>query len=197
MKKLSILILSLVMINAGYSQEFQTSIKTAKDSYKAGNLENAHFALQKAMQELDIQIGKEVIKLLPQKMDSLQANITNDNISGNAGFAGATIERTYTKSGRKAELSIVSNSPVVAVLNTYINNPALSQSMDGNMKIIKLQGYKAKIERRDSGDGKFDYEIQVPLGSALISFSVQNSNETEIISMANSIPLSNIAKLIQ
>jgi len=57
MKKLSILILSLVMINAGYSQEFQTSIKTAKDSYKAGNLENANFALKKAIPELKYPIS--------------------------------------------------------------------------------------------------------------------------------------------
>jgi hypothetical protein len=180
-----------------YAQDFQTNIKTAKVSYQSGKLEDAHFALQKAMQELDIQVGKEVMKLLPAKLDSLPAKLNSDNISGNTGFSGATIERSYEKSGKRAEISVVSNSPVIAVLNTYINNPALLQSSDGSTKVLKLQGYKAKLQRSDAGDGKFDYEIEVPLGSALISFKVQNSSESEIVSLANSIPLQQIAKLIQ
>lgn len=197
MKSIFTILACAFLLGTVSAQDFQTNIRNAKSSYQAGKLEDAHFALQKAMQELDIQIGREIVKLLPLKLDTLQASINNDNISGNNGFAGATIERTYEKSGKKAEVNIISNSPMIALLNTYINNPALMQSIDGSSKVIKIQGYKAKLERRDAGDGKFEYAIEVPLGSALISFKVQNSNEAEIITLANSIPLQQIAKLIQ
>ncbi len=199
MNKSIILIAILFITNACIAQDFSTNISTAKSSYKAGDLENAHFALQKAMQELDMIIGREVLKLLPAKMDSLTANTGNDNVSSNVGFVGATVNRSYGKFDKKAELSIISNSPMVAMLNSLFNSPLLAgMNNDPNTKTIKVQGYKARLERKNSNvDGKFNYEVQVPLGSALITFSLDETNETEITTMMNTVPLSQIAKLIQ
>ena len=144
-------------------------------------------------------IGREVLKLLPAKMDSLTANTGNDNVSSNVGFVGATVNRSYGKFDKKAELSIISNSPMVAMLNSLFNSPLLAgMNNDPNTKTIKVQGYKARLERKNSNvDGKFNYEVQVPLGSALITFSLDETNETEITTMMNTVPLSQIAKLIQ
>ncbi len=196
----SIILIAVLFISGScMAQDFSTNINTAKASYKSGDLENAHFALQKAMQELDLTIGKEIIKLLPAKMDTLSANISADNISSNVGFVGATVSRSYGKSDKKAEVSIISNSPMVAMLNSLFNSPLLANmNNDPNSKTIKVQGYKAKLERKNSNvDGKFDYEVQVPLGSALITFSVNETSENEITNMMNTLPLGQIAKLIQ
>ncbi len=196
----SIILIAVLFISGScMAQDFSTNINTAKASYKSGDLENAHFALQKAMQELDLTIGKEIIKLLPAKMDTLSANISADNISSNVGFVGATVSRSYGKSDKKAEVSIISNSPMVAMLNSLFNSPLLANmNNDPNTKTIKVQGYKAKLERKNSNvDGKFDYEVQVPLGSALITFSVNETSENEITNMMNTLPLGQIAKLIQ
>jgi len=48
-----------------------------------------------------------------------------------------------------------------------------------------------------SADDKNDYELQVPLGSSLITFAVDDCTDTEILAMANTMPLQQIAKLIQ
>lgn len=199
MYKSLILIAVLFIANTSFAQDFSNNINTAKTSYKSGKLEDAHFALQKAMQELDMIIGKEVLKLLPAKMDTLSANVSADNVSSNIGFVGATVSRSYGKHDKKAELSVISNSPMVAMLNSLFNSPLLAgMNNDPNSKTIKIQGYKAKLERKTSNvDGKFDYEVQVPLGSALITFSVDETNESEITAMMNTLPLSQIAKLIQ
>ena len=149
------------------------------------------------MQELDMIIAKEVLKLLPIKIDTLQSIPGNDNISVNTGYAGTTIERTYGRSKKTAELIVTGNSPVIAMLNTYFNNPALTQYGDGQTKIIKLQGYKARLERKDNGDGTSGYEINIPLGASLIALKVSNTTEAEVISMANAIPLQQVAKLVQ
>ena len=74
MKNLLILSLFLLVASFAYSQDFEKEVAAAKTSYKAGKLEDAHFALQQTLQALDITIGKEVLKLLPEKMDALPVN---------------------------------------------------------------------------------------------------------------------------
>lgn len=183
----------------GLTQDFAKAINTAKSAYNSGKLEETHFALQQAMQEVDMIIGKEVLKLLPQKMDALDANPKDDNVSSNIGFVGATIHRTYGKADKKADLSIISNSPLVAMMNTVLNMPLMGGLMnDGKTKTIKVQGYKARLEKQaGSKEGITDYDLQIPIGSTLITFKVNDCSDSEIQAMANTIPLQQIAKLIQ
>ena len=199
MKKLMTIITFLAAGLTGMSQDFAKAITTAKSSYNAGKLEETHFALQQAMQEIDLIIGKEVLLLLPPKMDTLIANPKDDNVSSNIGFVGATIHRVYGKGERTADLSIISNSPMVAMMNTFLNTPMLGGMMnDGKTKTIKVQGYKGRLEKRTgSTDDKTDYELTIPLGSALITFKVNDCTESKIQEMANTMPLQQIAKLIQ
>ncbi|MFC0773917.1 hypothetical protein [Terrimonas alba] len=199
MKHLSILLACVCLAASSIAQDFAKDMATAKSAYNAGKLEETHFALQQAMQEIDIIIGKEVLKLLPTKMDSLAVNTKDDNVSSNVGFVGATIHRSYGKFTKKADLSIISNSPMVAMLNSILNAPLLGGMMkDENSKTVKVHGYKARLERRPgSADDKYDYDLQVPLGSALITFTVDDCTDTEILAMANTLPLPEIAKLIQ
>lgn len=199
MKKFIIFSLFAVSCTSIAAQDFAKAITTAKTAYNAGKLEETHFALQQAMQEIDIIIGKEVLKLLPAKMDSLAVNAKDDNVASNVGFVGATIHRSYGKFAKKADLSIISNSPLVSMLNTFLNAPMLGGMMtDANTKTVKIHGYKARLEKKPQGEeGKNDYELQVPLGSALITFTVDDCTDTEILNMANTIPLPQIAKLIQ
>ena len=44
---------------------------------------------------------------------------------------------------------------------------------------------------------KNSYELQIPLGSALITFKVDDCTDTQILNFADTIPLQQIAKLIQ
>ena len=199
MKRFSILLTCVCLAAASTAQDFAKDMATAKSAYNAGKLEETHFALQQAMQEIDIIIGKEVLKLLPAKMDSLTVNTKDDNVSSNIGFVGATIHRSYGKFTKKADLSIISNSPMVAMLNTVLNAPLFGGMMkDENSKTVKVHGYKARLERKPgSADDKYNYDLQVPLGSALITFTVDDCTDSEILAMANTIPLPEIAKLIQ
>jgi len=199
MKRIIIILFTVFLAMNVLGQDFTKDMTTAKTAYDAGKLEETHFALQQAMQEIDLIVGKEVLKLLPPKMDSLTINTKDDNVSANAGFVGTTIHRSYGKFTKKADLSIISNSPMVSMLNTFLNSPLLGgMAGDANTKTVKVQGYKARLERKPgSADDKNDYELQVPLGSALITFAVDDCTDTEIMAMANTIPLPAIAKLIQ
>lgn len=181
----------------GFAQDFASDITNAKASYASGKLEDSHFALLQAMQELDMIIGKEVLKLLPQKMDTYTINTKDDNVTSNVGFVGTTIHRSYGDSDN-VDLSIIGNSPLVSTLNTFLNTPLIGGMMsNGNNKIIKVQGYKGQMTKEDNGNGQTNYTIQIPLGNSLITFKANNTTDTKMMAMANTMPLQQIAKLVQ
>jgi len=199
MKRIFIILLAAFFSMQVAGQDFTKDMTTAKSAYDAGKLEETHFALQQAMQEIDLIVGKEVLKLLPPKMDTLSINTRDDNVSANTGFIGTTIHRSYGTAANKADLTIISNSPMVSMLNTVLNTPMLGgMAGDANTKTVKVHGYKARLEKKPgSAEDKNDYELQIPLGSALITFAVDDCTDTQILAMANTIPLPQIAKLIQ
>jgi hypothetical protein len=196
MKNLTIFALILLASNC-FAQNFATDIATAKTAYASGKLEDAHFALQQAMQEIDLIIGHEVLKLLPEKMDTYGVNTKDDNVTSNAGFIGTTIHRSWG-TDNNADLSIIGNSPLVSTINTFLNTPMLGGMMNnGNNKIIKVQGYKGQLQKEEGSNGQTNYTIQIPLGNSLITFTGKNITDTQIMAWANTIPLQQIAKLIQ
>jgi len=197
MKKIILLITVLSLTVMVQAQDFKKDITTAKTSYAANKLEDAHFALQQALSEIDMIIGREVLKLLPPKMDTSSVNSKEDKVSSNVGFAGATVHRSYGKS-EKAEVEIISNSPLIATLNTLMNMPMMGGLMrDENNKTVKVQGYKARLEKQAGNEEQATYVLQIPFSSALLTFTVHNSSEKEILKLADTLPLDQIAKLIQ
>ena len=179
------------------SKDFTKDIGTAKTSYEVGKLEETHFALQQALSDIDMIIGKEVLKLLPQSIDTSAINPKEDRVSSNIGYAGATVHRSYGKI-EKASVEVISNSPMIATLNSLMNMPMMGGAMrDENSKTIKVQGYKARLERQSSGDDQFDYTLQVPFNSALLTLVIRQCTESLIMKVAESLPLDSIAKLIQ
>lgn len=199
-KVLLAIIITLSVSATGTAQEFQKSIGTARTAYGAGKLEEAHFALKQALQELDLEIGREVLKILPTQLNSLNAVTANDAVTTLQGIIGTTIQRNYGEiAADNAELTIMSNSPMVAALNTYLNTPILGGLMkDANTKILKVQGYKARLEKLSSSDAnKTPYELQIPMGTALIMLKMTNCTEAQITAAANAVPLQQIAKLVE
>ena len=200
MKKIFILTITLAACTIAEAQDLKKSLATAGTSYSAGKLEDAHFALQQTLQELDITIGREVIKLLPEKMDSLKANTKEDNVTGNISFVGATIHRSYGMGSKKANIEIVNNSPMLTTLNAFLTSPLLAGlGNDGRTKVLKVQGYKSRLTKEDNSgsDEKPSYRLEIPFSNALITMNVNNTTESEILAFANSLPLEKIGKLIQ
>jgi hypothetical protein len=199
MKSLIILPVFILSATIAFSQgDFKTQITTAKKSYAGGKLEETHFALQQALQELDIIIGKEVLKLMPQKLDSITANPGEDRVSANVGFIGATIHRSYGATGR-LQVEIINNSPLIGTLNMFLNSSFLGGMVrDENTKVVKVQGYKARLEKQgENENGKNNYTLQLPFNGALMSFTANGLDEKAVLAAANSFPLQEIAKLIQ
>ncbi len=198
MKTLLSLTLLLSVSVAGISQDFSKNIVTARSSYAGGNLEDARFAMQQMLNDLDMAIGKEVLKMLPMKMDAFTSNTKNDNVTANTGLMGVLIHRDYGTDEKLLKIDLMSNSPMVASINAILSIPFMGNSGDGTQKIIKIEGYKGMLQKSvDEETKKTDYTLQIPVGSTLITFTAPDSSEADIIRMANTIPLSEITKLVQ
>jgi hypothetical protein len=142
-------------------------------------------------------IGQDILKMLPQKMSDMACNAKEDNVSGAAGFAGLSIIRTYGTEARTARIDILGDSPMLASLNALLAMPMIMGS-DPNQKRIKVGDYKGLLQKETSENVVTGYTVQLPVNSTLVTFKVEGSfSENEVMSMAQTIPVAQIAKISQ
>lgn len=185
-------------------QDFSKHLAEARTAYAGGKLDDARFAMQQMMQELDIITGKEVLKLLPTKMLDQNMRADKDNVSGASGWVGVLIHREFGMETKKLngrydslsiQLDVISNSPLIGTLNALLSLPFVANNAD--QKIIKVNGYKALITKTSGYEVEKNYELQLPLNNALVTLKAPGRSQDDIIKMANTIPVADIAKMIQ
>ena len=197
MKK-SIILLALIISVATQAQDFSKNLASARSAYSSGNLEDARFAMQQMLNDIDIIIGKEVMKILPTKMDALASNAKSDNVTANTGLAGVLIHRDYGTGEKTALIDIMGNSPLVSSVNAILSIPFIGNSGDGTQKVVKVQGYKGVLQKSVETDtNKTNFTLQIPLSSTLLTFTANDSKEEDVLRLANTIPVSQIVKLVQ
>lgn len=196
MKKIIFLIIIIITGHKMQGQDFSKRLSEAKAAYASGKLDDSRFAMEQMLQELDIVTGKEVLKLLPTKMGDKGFNAKEDNVTGSSGFFGVIIHREYgTVDSTNVNLEIISNSPLIGSINAILSVPFMGAS--GDNKIIKINGYKALVEKVTGSNDRTDYEIQLPLNSTLITLKAPGYSQDDVIKMANTLPVSDIAKMLQ
>lgn len=197
-KKLIILIVVFFVIPGTFiqAQEVTASLDEALSSYKSDNLEDARFALQGALREINQAIGKEILAILPDEMNGMSKVEAGDDVTGiNTGFAGLFISRAYTAEDRDASIEIVSDSPLLAGINTILAMPGFMTS-DENQKRIKIEGYKALLTRNTDNEGVVSYDLQMPFSGSLLTFQCTGiEDENEVIGMVNRIPVDEIVTI--
>lgn len=198
MKKIFILILAISTSLSLFAQDFQQQMAVAQTAYASGKLEDARFAMEQMMQELDITIGKEVLKLLPAKLEGMSSEEANDEVTGTSGFIGVLIHRSYAAADKNASVDIISNSPLIASVNLILAIPFVGKSADGKQKVVKVQGYKGLLQKNeDSATHKISYDLQLPFGSTLLTLTTKNIDESQLMNLAGQLPIEQIAKMVQ
>lgn len=201
MKKI-LLIAGLLTSATLYAQEVEKHLAGARTAYNSGNLEDARFNLENALREIDVAIGKEILKILPATLGGLPANTKEDNVTGTTMtvVSGLYVHRTYGKAdGKNITLDIISDSPLIGAINAILAMPFVMNTGDGTQKVIKVQGYKTLITRKTNENGQTTgYDVQTPFGSTLLTLYCNGiASEAEATQIANAIPLERIIKLAQ
>jgi hypothetical protein len=196
MKKIFFLLAICMISLAVTGQEFNTQLASARTAYKAGKLDESRFAMEQMLQEIDMMVGKEVLKILPAKLEDKAAISGSDNVSGASGFFGVVIHREYGTPEKNISIEIISNSPLVTSLNAMLSLPLIGGA-GGDSKVIRISGYKALLNKVSGENEKDDFEIQLPLNTALITLRAPGYTQDQVVKIANTLPVAQIAKMIQ
>jgi hypothetical protein len=199
MKVIRILPVLLLVLQFAKAQDFDKNISTARSAYASGNLQDSRFAMEQMLRDLDMAIGREVLKLLPAKVGPLAVNEKEDNVTGSGGYVGLYVNRHYGTDAKRASIEIINNSPLITSLNAILSMPVIGGMMrDENQKIVRVQGYKSILNKNVNTDtGKTDYELQIPMNNTLLTLKIDDTTESEITTAANAIPLAKIVQIAQ
>jgi hypothetical protein len=199
MKKILVILIFCCIYLGANAQDFAKNMTEARTSYSSGSLTDARFAMEQMLHDLDMTIGKEILKLLPESMNDLSANIDQDNVNGvGAGFGmGLYVQRTFGNDNKTGAIYIINNSPLINSISAFLSMPFVGRSSDGNQKMVKVQGYKGMLTKTASETGEVHYELQVPLSNTLFTIKLDDTNEDEFLKITDSIPLAKIAQMAQ
>ncbi len=195
---LSILITVLTAFSAS-AQDATASFDEAKSSYEAGDLEQARFALQQSLSLINQAIGQEILGMLPAELGGMATVEGSDDVTGTGlGFAGLFVSRDYSQDTvRTASFGIVSDSPMLGSISSLLSMSVFLGS-DPNQKRIKVDGYKALLTKSEDGMGKVSWEMQLPFGNSLMTFSaLGEDDEDRFTALLDEIPVEEIIKIAE
>lgn len=199
MKKIILFMLAGMGFLSLSAQDFDKNIATARNEYTSGNLQESRFAMEQILRDLDMAIGKEILKLLPTKMAALNYVEKEDNLTGTGAYTGLYVQRHYGADPKRGSIEIINNSALINSINAILSMPVIGGMMrDENQKIVRIQGYKSILNKNlNSDSGKTNYELQIPMNNTLLTVRMDDTTEGEITNVANSIPLSKIVQMAQ
>lgn len=173
------------------------NLSDAETSYKSGSYGEARYSVQQAMLGVEMEIGQQILKSLPETVSSLPKLAESDQVTSTGyGWAGLTIQRVYNKDDKELRTTIANNSAMMAGINMYLANGGYAQTTNGqqNWKQTKVKGYKAIIEYDESSG----YKLSLPLGqsSLIVWEGINYANEQEMISAASTFDIDGIKKML-
>lgn len=176
--------------------DVRENLNSAESAFRSENYGTARYAVQQAIMGVEMEIGNQLLKSLPDNVAGLAKEADQDQVTSTGwGWAGLQIYRSYKSSNKQLIFNIANNSFLSAV-NQFLASGAYSQSTGGqqNWKQVMVKGNKAIIEYdADSG-----YKLSIPLGqSSLLAFEGINfSNEQDIMSAVNQFDIEGIKKTL-
>ncbi len=169
------------------------NLSDAENSFKSSNYGEARYALQQAMLGVEMEIGQQILKSLPDAISGLNKDESADQVTSTGwGWAGLTIARTYTGGDKEFKVTIANNSVWMSAVNMYFTNAGYSQTTGGEQdwKQTKVQGNRAIIEFDESSG----YKLSVPVGqtSIVVYEGVNFATETDMMNAAEAIKIDDI-----
>lgn len=178
--------------------DVKQNLIAAETSYKAASYGEARYAVQQAMLGVELEIGNQILKSLPETISGLKKNEKEDQVtSTGSGWVGLTILRKYNDDkDKQLTVTVANNAMWMSALNMYFTSGGYAQTNGGeqNWKQTKLKGNRAIIEF-DEGSG---YKLSVPLGqSSLIVYEGVNfASEPDMMKAAEAVDIDGIKKML-
>lgn len=177
--------------------DVKQNLAAAETSFKGGKFSETRLAVQQAMLGVEMEIGHQILKSLPESISGLKKNAEVEQVTSNGwGWAGLTILRQYDNSDDKQlRLTVANNSAWMSALNLYFaSSQAQTSGGQQNWKQTTVKGNRAILEfDADSG-----YKLSVPFGqtSLLVYEGINFKDEQEMLAAANAVDIDQIKKML-
>lgn len=171
-------------------------ITEAETANAAGNFSDARYSIQQALLGIELQMGREILKSLPETVAGLGKDTLEDRVTSTQwGWANLTIQRIYKKDDKQLTVVVGNNSAYSGFMNIlFAGNFTESNGQTQNFKQIKVKGNKAMI-KFDQSEG---YTVLVQMGqSGMITFSGINfATEQDMMNAVNTFDIDGIKKML-
>lgn len=174
--------------------DVKENIAAAKTAYAASNFSDARYSTRQAIMGIELEIGQNILKSLPDKADGLPKDPEDDQVtSSGVGFVGLLIQRAYREKDKELKIVIQNDAAMFSAVNMYLGNGGYASSSNNqNHKQTKFKGYPAVIQYEESSG----YTLSVPFGQSSIAVisGVNYSNENTFTAAANEFDIEKIKK---
>jgi hypothetical protein len=170
------------------------NINDADRAFEASKFSESKSAIRNALWGVELGIGQNVLKSMPEKVDGMDALTDEDRVSSTGfGFVGFVIERSY-RDGKEKQLqaAIGSDAALLGMAGMYMAGGMYQTTDETNQKQIRFQEHRASIHY-DDYEG---YTLSVPFGQSSI-FLVKGKNfedESQFMSAAGSFDMNTIKR---
>jgi len=172
--------------------DVRKNLTAARSAFTSGNFGDARYAARQALLGVEMELGKRVLASLPQKVDGLETDPSQDRVTSTGiGFVGLTMERTYRSDEKELRILVNNDALLLSSVNIYLNAGYVS-SDEPEKKVVQFQNYKALLSYDDASG----YTLNVPFGQSSM-FSVQGinySNENTFMAAAGQFDIEKIKK---
>ena len=169
------------------------NIAGAETAYKDGKYSEARNATRQAVLGVEIEIGQNVLKELPDKIKGMDKVAEEDRVASvGICFAGLTIERVYRSNDQQLKFMVSNDANMYSSVNMYMGASGYAASTDQQYKQVDLKGYKGILEF----DEYSGYDLKVPFGqsSVLLINGINFASEDEIMAAASEFDIDKIKK---
>ena len=178
--------------------DVKAQMAEAKTAHAAAKYSDARYSLQQALQGVEIQLGREILKSLPAEVQSMKADTLQDKVmSTQWGWNNLSIQRVYSAKPEKQMTIIIGNAGIYSGLaQLYFANYGMieANASQQNMKQVRVKGNKGVIE----WDENKGYTLIISLGqtSGILWECINFANEQEVMVAANSFDIDGIKKML-
>jgi hypothetical protein len=158
------------------ADEVEDSIKEALQLYKEGKFSEASTSLQIAVNAINEKKGGSISSALPDAIGEWKGGEVNNSNALAALGGGTTVERSYTKGDRDANITIIADSPMIGQVMGLMSNPAIA-GLTG-MKMKKVGGNTLTLQK-SQGMGQLVVENRF-----LIQIQGSDLKEQDILDLA-------------
>jgi hypothetical protein len=178
--------------------DVKAKIAEAEQAKKSNQYAASRAALKEALQGVEIELGKEILKTLPATVVGLPTDAEKDRVmSTQWGWSNLTIQRVYSDKADKQLTIGIGNAGIYGGLaQLYFTNAAMVETYgeQQNVKKITVKGNNGFIQYEDSKG----YTVLIGLGQAsgIVWEAINFAGEQEVMTAVNSFDIDRIKKIL-